>query len=272
MRKVIFVAAVSALAAAPAFAEFGSIVNSWRVPHPFISGYDLCLGVAWDGNYIWCNVIHEYGDDRMYRCRPSNGSVVASFVTGFNSQISGGWICYRPWNGQNCLDVVVNYPEAGREIWRFNFAGSRLWHNPVTLPGGHRPVGVYWDGAYHWVTSPNGELTGETWVFKLNAACSAISSFKINRAGNAYGITKQGDFFWFSVENFNPPDVYGGFKTLNNGSVVASFDSLTQRVYDCTYENNHLWVSRYNYVYCVDVANAPAVAPASVGRVKALFR
>ena len=59
--------------------------------------------------------------------------------------------------------------------------------------------------------------------------------------------------------------------TRANGSVVASFGTWGKPE-DCTYENNHLWVAVHSKVFCYDVSNAPAVLPASVGRIKALFK
>ena len=63
----------------------------------------------------------------------------------------------------------------------------------------------------------------------------------------------------------------GVYKTRPNGSVVASFETFGTSI-DCTYEGKRLWVCDGNRIYCYDVSNAPAVAPASLGKVKALFR
>jgi hypothetical protein len=44
-------------------------------------------------------------------------------------------------------------------------------------------------------------------------------------------------------------------------------------MYDCTFDGKYLWlVADSKMVYCCDVSNAPAVQPASVGRIKALYR
>jgi hypothetical protein len=263
MRKIIFVAVLSALAVAPALAEFGEVIRSWYAP-----GKGNCWGVAWDGEYIWCNVGRTGDPDMMYRCVPSNGSVVSSFETVFSLFILGRTMCYRTWSGRPVLDVSV-WDSIGEEdiIIRYYPNGSIADRTGVQLPGGARMSGICFDGSNNWVTDPE-EVASK--IYKLNDRGVPISSFTLNKPGNTMGITKQDDFFWFTIS------VHGSFsgfyKTRSNGSVVASFKTSGSSSMDCTYENKHLWVTDSDRVYCYDVSNAPAVAPASLGRVKALFR
>ncbi len=262
MRKLIFAAAVSALAITPALADFGDIIRSWE-----IRGRGLCRGVAWDGEYIWCQVPYTGSPDMMYRCLPSNGSVVSSFETVFGLYISGRGICYRLWDGRPSIEVAVS-DSVSKEyyLYRYTFNGSVVDRMRVWVPAGVGFSSVYFDNKNDWISNP--EETGSE-VFKLDNEGHPISSFTLNKPGDTSGITKQADFFWFTMS------LYGGFhgacKSRANGSIVASFETY-EIPFDCTYENKHLWVSSSNTVYCYDVSNAPAVAPASVGRVKALFR
>jgi hypothetical protein len=201
----------------------------------------------------------------MYKCVASSGSVVSSFETGFGNYIRGGGMCYRLWAGRPCLEVAVRDEITdGSFLFRYAFNGSIVDRLRVRLPGNVGFSGVYFDNYNDWI--PRGEETGSK-IYKIDDLGSPISSFTLNRPGRTYGITKQGDFFWFTIwDSYN-----GAYKTRPNGSVVASFES-PGLPFDCTYENNHLWVSSGSTISCYDVSNAPAVLPASVGRIKALFR
>jgi hypothetical protein len=263
MRKVILVVALSALAIAPAFAEFGELIRSWLSP-----GHNACAGITWDGEYIWCNMAYSSPyPAMMYRCVPSNGSVVSWFETGFNYRLRGYDTCYRLWGGRPTLDVRVwdEYAEE-RSIYRFYFNGSIVDRTGVELPGGAGFTGICFDGSNNWVST---SLTAGSKVYKLSDRGVPITAFTLNGAGDICCLTKQGDFFWFGI--YIEDSFRGFYKTRPDGSVVASFET-PGRPGDCTFENKHLWAEISNWIICYDVSNAPAVAPASIGKVKALFR
>jgi hypothetical protein len=259
MRAITLLTVTLALAAGAAFADFGDIVRSWGVPRG-----GVCWGVAWDGEYIWCNVSYSVGPDMMYRCRPSGGGVVSSFETGCGNFIQGRGICHRLWSSRPALEMAVRDTISDESfLYRYYFNGSVVNRMRVRLPGNARFESVYFDGSNDWVCDPDDNGSK---IYKIDGQGAPISSFTLNKAGRTYGITKQGDFFWFTVGGPT-----GAYKTRANGSVVASFGLLGEPR-DCTSEDNHLWVSIGSTVFCYDVSNAPAVVPASVGRVKALFR
>jgi hypothetical protein len=263
MRKVILVAALSVLAVAPALAEFGEIIKSWYAP-----GRGNCWGIAWDGEYIWCNTEVSPNPSVMYKCVASDGSVVSSFKTVFNLYIQGRTIGYGRWGGRPVLDCDVwdDYSEENIII-RYYPNGSIADRATVRLPGGAHMSGICFDGSNNWTTD---QKETASVVYKLNGQGVLISSFTLNKPGYTCGITKQGDFFWFTIRSHGSPCMC--YKTRPNGSVVASFETSGSTPLDCTYENNHLWVTDSARVFCYDVSNAPAVAPASLGKVKALFR
>ena len=133
-------------------------------------------------------------------------------------------------------------------------------------------VGLYFDGVNFWACRI---IDDHSNVFKLTANGSLLSSFRLSEPGYAQGICKQADFFWLSIDDHGTSSIEGGYKVKPNGSVVASFESpyFFTPMYDCTFDGKYLWIAtRTNRVCCCDVSNAPAVVPASVGRVKALFR
>jgi hypothetical protein len=271
MRKSAFLIAACVLAvAAAAFGRFGSVVNSWMSPQRGHYPED-CTGLAWDGAYIWCSVHHGIGyAPYMYRCRPSDGSVVSSFRSGFNDDLRGYGMCHRKIGGTNYLDVVVCDRNAYEYyIYRYDYRGSITGRMKLQVPVA---MGLFHDGSNFWVTRPKDPLSV---VYKLNANGSPLSSFVLNKEGYPLGICQQGDFFWLSIDYYGPPGFYGGYKVRRSGSVVASFlaPGISQYTYDCTFDGEYLWIASFtNMVYQVDVSNAPAVVPTSVGRIKALFR
>jgi len=267
MRDVLSVTIGLALTACAAFADFGDVVYSWVAPG-VTSDFDMCRGLAYDGKYIWCSCDLRYSPDTLFRCVPSNGSVVASFTNPIPAGSRG--ITYRKFGGQDILDIAVYY---NNKIYfsRVNFKGEVLASVNVNLPNNQTFTSICFDGTNEWVLDPETEYNI---LYKLNAAGTPISSIRVNDIGSGYGIDKQAEFFWLSIGyNAKPPGLFGGAKLRPNGSLVASFGDSYQYVYDCCCEDNHFWfVGRTRTVYCIDVSNAPAVLPASVGRIKALYR
>jgi hypothetical protein len=256
------------LSAAAAGADFGDRVCFWKAPQKSTT-VERCTGLAWDGNYIWCFVDHHVGNSYFYRCRPSDGSVVSSFSTGLGYDFHGRGMCYRRVGGNNFLDIMV-YEDTVYNyfVYRYNFAGSLVASASTNI----HAAGIYHDGSDYWMVQ--GGSPGST-IFKVNTDFVPISSFVVSEPGAPKGICKQSDFFWVSVEQNNPPYFDGPFKVSSNGSVVASFENmlLSQYMFDCTFDGEYLWiVGGSNMVSCWDVSNAPAVAPASIGKIKALYR
>jgi hypothetical protein len=267
MRKVPCLISVSLLFAVASSADFGDMVSSWRAPGQCSPRY--CHGLAWDGKYIWCFVDNGEEPSYFYRCRRADGSVISSFPTNLYDFREGNGVCCRTIGGTKYLDTsVMIYDEHSSEcyywLYRYDFNGSLV---KSIRSGVSQCWGIYYDGSNYWKT-----LRGEySKVYKLSPTLSPISSFRVLKRGWATGVCKQGKFFWFSVGNY----YHGAFKTLDNGSVVASFPTPIHQgqMYDCTFDGKYLWmVSAENVVTSWDVSNAPAVEPSSFGKVKALFR
>ena len=268
-RLVVYCLSAYAIWASPALAEFGDVLCSWKAPTK--PGYwSTCRGLAWDGKYIWCNCRYGSGySSDIYRCIPSTGSPVSSFHTYYEYNKISGAANYRKLRGVDIIELLVLHEfERQRYIYRLNFKGEILGSVKVTSPP--YVLGIADDGTNNWVLGLTSAYLPA--VFRLNSTGSAVSSFGLRDAQYG-GIAIQGDFFWLSVDDRGQYPTKGAYKIRPGGSIAASFGQFEDLIFDCAYENNHLWiVTDNNVVRCVDVSNAPAVSPASLGKVKALFR
>jgi hypothetical protein len=260
--------------ATSSFADFGDIVRSWKAPWIEGAGGTFCKGLAWDGQYIWCNCDYTHKGDRIYRCRASNGSIISWFDSPFIIGRFGRGLNCRRWQGQPCLEITVwDDNEYKQYVYRLSYTGEIIGSFAVDLPGTGPDFisSLVFDGSSYWVTDPD---SNESKVYKLNSSGSVLASFIVNRTGTANGICKQGDFLWLSLDDFSG-DFYGACKIRPTGSIAASFGNsrFSQTTYDCAFDGRYLWfVTDNDMVYCFDVSNAPAVAPASIGKIKALYR
>lgn len=239
-----YLIAVAALLAAGVALGDVSIVASW--PSPAQSPY----GVTYDGSYIWvsCN---ETGKEIMFKCDPANGSVVSSFkvnTTGlFGCAFDGSYLWY------DALDTTLNY-----YMHKVTDTGSVLvsWQSPLA-----RTVGCGWDGEYIWLSSYFGSMGWAT------TAGSLVGSFATS--WRPTGVAYDGYYLW--TAEYRQPDLYRITKT---GSVVASYLFPAGEPWGLGFDGEYLWVTSAGspgYVYKADFGGYPSVAPASFGRVRAIY-
>jgi sugar lactone lactonase YvrE len=89
------------------------------------------------------------------------------------------------------------------------------------------------------------------------------------------GVAIDGVYMWTTTRDFwNPSNALCVMAYKSNGSVIASFQCPDSQAPDLAIEGSYLWVSGFTtkYIYKVDVTPPSAVAPTSLGKVKALFR
>lgn len=222
-----------------------SIVASWPSPG------QLPYGVTYDGSYIWVSC-DETGKESVYKCDPANGSVVSSFRVGttglFGCVYDGSYLWY------DALDPGLSY-----YMYKVTETGSVLasWPSPVA-----RTVGCGWDGTYLWLSSYFGSLGWAT------TAGSLVGSF--GTSWRPTGVAFDGYYLW--TAEYHQPDLH---RLTTAGSVVASYLFPAGEPWGLGFDGEYLWVTSAGspgYVYKADFGGYPAVAPASIGRVKALYR
>jgi hypothetical protein len=222
-----------------------TIVSSW--PSPAQRPY----GAAYDGTYVWISC-DETNNESMFRCTPETGSVVSSFkvsTTGlFGCCYDGSYLWY------DALNASLEY-----NMYKVTDTGSVLssWPSPVS-----RTVGCAWDGTYFWLSSYFGSLGWATTTGSL------LGSF--GTSWRPTGVMYDEYYLW--TAEYNQPTVY---RITTSGSVVSSFDFPAGQPWGLGYDGEYMWltsIAGQGYVYKVDFGGYPAVAPASLGRVRALFR
>jgi hypothetical protein len=255
MKKVIALAALTATLALVAYAGMGEVLASWQAP----GTYGVINGLAFQGEYIW--VKNTYSRERgVFKCT-TTGTVVTeiafpypeptfySYGLTFDGEYL--WTIYQYWRSVGSHDDYRKYTTNG------SFAG--WFHGHLWYLGS---IAVTWDGEYiftHFPYRPRGE--------KYTTAGSLVATFPMT-------VGVYSDMAYYKRQLW----YYGGgglvYGVTLNGSVVASFQPPGGSCAGTAFDGEYLWTvdkNRPQYVYKVDI-DVVGVAPASVGRVKALFR
>lgn len=254
MRWYIVIGLAFALAAVPALAALGDIVGSFMGPDPGLRGLGRSTA------YLY--VIGQPFPDLVYRCNPTTGSVYSSWPTPYPSQNRGLAVTWgdHVWVGSFVDDIVYECAGASGSIY-----GS--W-DAVNDPYGLAPLctgdgGQGTTGLYSYDSIPN-------FVYLHNLPNgSVIRSFPLAHA-TPYDLAydHRNRLLWKYYVNF----IYG--YSPNDGSVVASFARpYPSTCYGLAYYGEYLWISaRDGNIFIVHCPGNIGVRPASLGRVKALFR
>jgi hypothetical protein len=246
MRKV---AMAVIIAAAPAFAGFGSVVSSFYKEDEIES-----RGLAWAGGRLVTSNMCSYGD-KKWRIYTAAGSLVRKFdgPEKYNAHIGAEYDGSRFWTG-SCME---------ERVYRFTSSGS-----VVSSFNADWPCGVAWDGQYIWWVS-----YWSAQFYKCKPLGSVVSSWRVNQITEAGDLAWDGIYLWCA--DIGSDRVY---RLTTNGSVSRSFKAPGTETYGCAFDGKYLWLSDTvgedaTTFFKVDIAySGPAVAPASVGRVRALFR
>lgn len=255
MNKVIALAALVALGAAAAHAYLGEVLASWQAP----GTYGVINGLAFQGEYIWVKNTYSR-EGGVFKCT-TTGSVVTeiafpypeptfySYGLTFDGEYL--WTIYQYWRSVGSHDNYRQYTTTG------SYAGGFVGH-----PWYYGSIAVTWDGEYLW--------TDETRLnrhFKYTTAGTLVASFPMT-------VGVYSDMAYYKRQLW----YYGGgglvYGVTLNGSVVASFAAPGGSCAGTAFDGEYLWTvdkNRPQYVYKVDI-DVVDFAPASVGRVKALYR
>ncbi len=274
MTKRVTIACVVAIAvlqaAAPARATIGSIISSFP-----IGRYH---GIYREGNYVYISEnVNNYNYLRIYtltgtylrRVRLINGNVY-SLRSGSRTHLGAGYVALGDTND--------------RAIKVFRLSGG----NPVTSYPVITPQNIFWDGDYYYVNrwgdkggfrryTRTGANAGTWNCVGWPATMLECHGAEYARRGN-YG---EGPYFVASPGQGSKPCC---ITTFPAGSLVSTWTVTNGQVWHLAYGDSSkpstygaaIWGIQYSPYYIIefdiDARGASAVMPASLGKVKAIYR
>ena len=259
MRNKALIVACVVLVAATAFGALGDVVASWPSPNT-----DPCA-VAASNNHIYVCTVG--GGGMIYTLNITNGSVVRSFaaVKGTDTRglayVSGDHL----WQGQQTSTAYFYDTNA----------------NTGSINRSFRSVSHYNRSLAPLCTGDGG--TGTTALLSSHYFAYRLYKVDINTGsiiGSWCSIPRMYDIAY----DWRSQLVWGGMWStvvygcnITTGSTVATFKSPANYPYSMAYNGQYLYVAttaaaptQIWKVHCPQISEA--VNPASVGRVKALFR
>jgi len=247
MRKVTLIVIIAGAAAA--YGEWGEVVASFPAPGSQPGG------LAFDGTYLW------------YADYTSSSSTIYKLTTsgGYEGQWVKSWpyVMGLAWDGTYLwADTLTT-----RYVYRVNTSGMSVVSS-FYGPSAHM-MGMGCDGDYLYINDWQDRR-----VAKVTYSGSMRQLIPVSAPSPA-GVAIQGDYLWTTTRDyFTPTNALCVKAYKSDGSAIASFQCPDSQAPDLAIQGDYLWVSGFTnkYIYKVDVTPPSAVAPSSLGKVKALFR
>jgi hypothetical protein len=247
LRAVIAVA----LTGSPAFAGFGQSVASFAAPAP------RPIALAWaDGNlYCFC----ETSPYLIWKIRPDNGKAIGSFKFAKTAADTAG-LAYDGkyfWAGNRATEYIYRFEWGGRVASSFK-------------AGWDFGQGLTWSGLHLWGTEKGSEWSHGYYQMRVDG--KVIRSY--TSAYELFDIAWDGSNLW-APEYDSVEKTYRvvGFKS-STGNLVGTFPAPANEAWGAAYDGTYLWLSTLadnGRLWKIDIAGV-GVEPASLGRVKTLFR
>lgn len=255
MKKRLSIAlAVALLTAAAADAYLGQIQASFRSP----AGANT-RGLARAAGYLY--VVDGTDPGIVYRMNPDTGKVYDWYIVQWNGNNSGLAFSTPSYLWVGCISTDVVYRT--RAFTGSIYSSWEAGHDPFGVAP--RSTGDGGKGTTHIFTTDN--QPDFMFTHRLNG--NVVNSFPLrtySRFDSAFDW--RNNLVWRGSGDY----IYAHTPT---GSIAASFESPAESPRGLAYNNRRLWIgsAANSYIYLVHCPkNFFAVEPASVGRVKALFR
>ena len=237
-----FALTVTLLAAtlgAASFASNWTVISSFDGPYPTY-GY----GIEAYGNYLYC------------ASGPASSAIYVITTTG--SVVSSYAVIMPPYD----LDFDGTYfwvVHTNHYCRRYTSTGSALSSFSI---GSINGWGIAYDGTYIWL---KGNVSTD-YIYRMSTTGSIYSSFACPAAGES-GLDYAGGYLW------NPSRVSSVvYKTTTAGSVVDSFTGPATWSFGSTWDGAYFWTTNQANGWVYKMQDVQDVAPASLGKVKALYR
>lgn len=263
---------VTLVTAGPAFARMGDLVASFPAP-----GANQHYGLAADRNYLYTHHSSSVGSWPIFIIRRQNGSFVGSYRSPFYGVTPGNYNCFRGlsyegggyiWATNYAYDIIIKFRASDGSFissWGTGFGTERTYgicaRNYKTGSGTLRGFNISEYHAPHrvWNFSTSGSLVSS---FQACAAADLAWDYFLKLIwapdfsdGYVYGYTEQGRLFSSWSWRVRP--------TINNAFGVAYYGEYLYVLTTSGTPDEYIWVFHCTWM---------DVEPASLGRVKALFR
>jgi hypothetical protein len=239
MRRYVVITGLIAAFAAACFASNWTVVASFDGPYPS-SGY----GIEAYGNYLYC--IAGPPASRL------------DIITTTGSLIGTMPLIYAGYD----LDFDGTYfwvVQTDHQCRRYTSSGSTLGSFSIGSINGD---GIAWDGTYIWL---KGNVATE-YIYRMSTTGSIYSSFACPADGNA-ALDWSANYLW------NPSRVASViYKTTTTGSIVDTFTGPASWCYGASWDGTYFWTTNQANGWVYKMQDVEAIAPSSLGRVKALYR
>ena len=216
-----------------AFAGTASIVSSFRSP---------CITYAWGIDYHGGYVYHGDGHNYIYRTT-TTGTLLGSLSVG---------------------NASAGIDRTNFEFWTCNLGGFIFRLSTTTgsvIRSFERPVygyGIAYGEGFLWYSSTS-------YVYKLTVNGSLVSSFRLPTTSHR-GMCWDAPYLWTASNGTRMI-----YQITQRGSVVDSISTAPNNPYGVTWDGSYLWYTAAGWVYKARV-DFTAVAPASLGQIKTLYR
>jgi hypothetical protein len=255
------------LVASFALANLGDIVGSFPSPGP----YPRALATTGKYLYVFC-----YDPPYIiYRVNPQNGSVLSSYFSPFGEKTEGLGFQYggylwtsRRGNAYEDVKIAKCYEANGSVLSFFIVSGHKYCRGLACQGNPARPgilkaiISNFYDDYKIMRHNPNGNLLNQ---FNYSSGLSLQ-----DQAWDYYN-----EIIWLPDKTTNAHPKMRGFGI--GGKEISFFRGPAPSPWGATYFERYLWISTSSgadhtiyKVHCPSIW--PAVAPTSLGRVKALFR
>jgi hypothetical protein len=264
-RLVLF--GLTASAACAAFAGMGDVIASFPAP----ANYPIALAVAANYNqslWVFCNT----SPYRIYRVNGMTGSVFASFISPQGSYTRGLTYSYDGGGGL----------PTGSYLWMGNYSTDRIYRcNPgngsayASIPANHDMFG----GLAVMATAPGGGKP--SYMFSSDTSPRCIYRQSLTN-GSIYASFAPSPAIFDLAWDYQNRYVWSGnagsyvYAFLTQGSIAGSFRMRADNPRAFAYTSSYLWVGTTTGSHYIWMLHCPCpwgpVEPASLGRVKALFK
>ncbi len=236
---------------APASAAVGQIVDSFPAPaaNP--------AGLAWAKGDLYC--FCETSPYLIWKINPNNGKVLGSFrfAKGGADTVGLAYDGKYFWAANGATEFV----------YRFEWGGSVASSFKARWNVGR---GFTWSGLHLWGAERRTAPSYSYYQMRIDGeVLRSYSDFY-----EIYDPAWDGRYLWFPEYDDFEEKYRVVAVDISNGTAVASFNSPADGARGATYDGSYLWVGTVagnGRLWKVDVAGV-GVAPASLGRVKALFK